>query len=316
MQASQTGHRLVTHNLLASAALCDPQDWRTWANIGDLSTLIDLFCLCDKVVVMAHRGENAGVGTSGDLDVLKRWNSGVITMLTEERFIDILPREEAKAKEVAAAAHGHLTAFLQRKDVGQYNELLQKVLEPSPEEYGEDVAWDPGAAVYQAKTWLQARANRADILKELRNAQRTTVQWTTFLVRTFLYLGCAQVYDMRFTSDVAREGALKRIASAQKQEEKQVLAQAREQLSDALEDALQRVQMHQLRERMSPFAAKVFHDVSQSGVIKLGWIPEEMRRLRGRLAPLRKRLQQIEDQYLKGSLDSRNQQLAAKKQWS
>jgi hypothetical protein len=50
MQASMT--RLITQNLLASAAAYERSDRTTWSSIQDLCAFIDLFCLYDNVLVL------------------------------------------------------------------------------------------------------------------------------------------------------------------------------------------------------------------------------------------------------------------------
>lgn len=48
------GQRLITQNLLASAALFESQERVNWATIEDLPALIDLFCLYDRAIAIGH----------------------------------------------------------------------------------------------------------------------------------------------------------------------------------------------------------------------------------------------------------------------
>src|SRR5947209_5147976 len=95
------GQRLITQNLLASAALFESQERVNWATIEDLSALIDLFCLYDRAIVIGHKYDKPQFITQSDLfDLLKD-------------FINFRPpEEEIKIEALSRSASQHLATFL------------------------------------------------------------------------------------------------------------------------------------------------------------------------------------------------------------
>ena len=117
MLTSRSGRRLITQNLLAGAALHeDKRQQITWDTVHDLSVLIDLFCLYDRLEVMGRQAYS----------MLPKVNSDFHGALKGLLHVDDVRREE-----VLAAACGHLVAFLgENRSVTEFEPLFHRMQNP------------------------------------------------------------------------------------------------------------------------------------------------------------------------------------------
>lgn len=280
------GQRLITQNLLASAALFESQERVNWATIEDLSALIDLFCLYDRAIAIGHNYyEPQSVPQSGLFDLLKD-------------FVNFSPPEGIEVEALSGSASQHLATFLgDEKDSDRFRSVLASV-------FSRSYKWvvrppDTPDDIEIGRQWLLTAPTHKDLVKLLEGEDEYAYRGTTFLVRTFLYLAYANVSQIVFTPDTTRALVLENILAKEEQFRGKLLKHLQEPWKDRqMPDG-----------RVAPFAAIIFkraHPDKRN-------IPTEMAKLREELTPLRKRLHDIEDRLLWRSND---ESLAAEVQWN
>jgi hypothetical protein len=94
--------RLVTQNLLVSAAFAERHNKPDWDSVRNLSMLIDLYCLSDEVVVL-------GRAIASDL---RNLDSRLFDLLTSTNFVRVKVLNDTEAKLTSACAKRHLLSFL------------------------------------------------------------------------------------------------------------------------------------------------------------------------------------------------------------
>jgi hypothetical protein len=287
------GERLVTGSLLGSAGSFEHVERISKASLQDLSVLIDLFCLYDRVVL---------IGPQEMRITALRLSSELTRLLYESAFVEIhdLCAEEIEAMSVAAQRH--LAAFLGVGNVDRYDRLFRFAL--SPGETSHSMRFEPHGTpdIERWRSLLSSPSSREDLLCRLQD-ENSIARGFTFLVRTFLYLGYADVTKLTFTPDAVRCPVLDGIL----RDEDKFLRQA-------LMDKLQSVwEQHPtsgyrgLRRTISPFAAIVFERAKNRCEI----VPQ-MVALRKELEPFRERLHGLEETALWGS---RDEAVDAERRW-
>jgi hypothetical protein len=282
------GQRLITQNLLASAALIESQERVNWTTIEDLSALIDLFCLYDRAIVIGHKNDRPQFGTQ----------SGLFDLLQD--FVNFRPpEEEIKVEAFSRSATQHLATFLgDEKDSDRFKFVFAKVFRSAHYNWAVTPPDTPDDLEI-GKQWLLAAPAHADLVELLKGKSEYAYNATGFLVRTFFYLAYANVHQIVFTPDTTRASVLENILAKEEQFRGRLLKRLQEPWKD-----------HQMLDgRVAPLAAIIF----KRAYPDKRNIPMEMAKLREELAPLRKRLHDIEDRLLWRSYD---EALAAEAQWN
>jgi hypothetical protein len=281
--------RLITWNLLTSAAVYQTMDYRNDPSVYDLASLINLFCLYDNVYVL-KRGEN---------DLLSRLPSDMANLLQEEEFVkNWFPSSVDEAAEISRVANAHLLTFLQEKETDKFQKLVTHALKPSAVQYGLINTPDHSDALDLARLWLQTAPDRGDLVQQLEKEEPDSGRALTFLIRTFLYLACADKAEANFWPDTARIIALEPVLKEE--------AQLREAILSSLEEQLQREFVESYRELcttprpqpvISPFAALVFE---RAGNDRQNII-QQMKKIRKDAAELRAQIREIDTRWQSGS---------------
>jgi hypothetical protein len=108
--------------LLFSAAAFERQKDISLQTLTDLTTLIDLYCLYDRIIVLG-RGSYGTV----DSEFLNSLDKNVVTPK------DVPPQ---MAPRVAQAAATHLAISLERPETPRLRAVINSLLDPSDAEYG------------------------------------------------------------------------------------------------------------------------------------------------------------------------------------
>jgi hypothetical protein len=288
MEATMPGerkpaHRLVTQNLLASAALFEHAPAMDWAAVQDLSAFIDLFCLYDKVAVIGRGAYHGLLDQSSDF----------FGLIRDAHYVDVEVVKYDKAEAVAEIARKHLATFLGEQEPDRFRELLEFVLGPGQAQYGLSSMPDRSEDVAIGQQWLQTTPTHTDLVRQLEQ-EKDAVRGTTFLVRTFLYLAYADDAKVAFTPDAIRCLVLETVLDVEEQFRGRLLA--------VLRSSFERYPVfgdQELQRRVSPLTAIVFERATP----KPERITGEMEKLRDELAPFRRRLHELEDKALWASRD-------------
>jgi len=281
--------RLITQNLLASAALFESKGPLGWTTIEDLSTLIDLFCLYDGAIAIGMRNDMLPPNLQfGLFDLLKD-------------FVDFRPPEEEdkdKTRAITSSASKHLATFLgDEEDSDRFMPLFARLRRSAYYNWAVTPPDTPDD-IEIGKQWLLTAPTHADLVELLKGESEYASNATGFLVRTFFYLAYANVSQIVFTPDTTRAPVLENILAKEEQVRGRLLKRLQEPWNE-----------HQtLERRVAPFAAVIF----KRAYPNKRNIPTEMAKLREELAPLRKRLHAIE----KKLQDSYEKYLAAEAQWN
>lgn len=289
-EGRKPGHRLITQNLLISAAVFEREQHIQETALQDLSILIDLFCLYDCAVVLG-RSEWAE---------FNKLQTDLGSMLKQHEFIDI---QHPDSETITQVARKHLASFLGIEDVERYQGILRYALTPSEIAYRSEALPDGMKEIELGKEWLYTASSREGLLRQL-GRERNAARGTTFFIRTFLYLAYADVAKLTFTPDAIRCPVLEG-----------VLRDENEFLRKSLLTKLQTTWEHYpqsgylaLRRTVSPFAALVFERAKNRSDIVF-----EMEMLRQELAPLRERILSLEEKALWGS---RDEAIEAERNWN
>jgi hypothetical protein len=293
MLTSRAGRRLITQNLLAGGALLENKSQPvTWDIVGDLSILIDIFCLYDTVEVMGRQAYSmlpkAGSEFYGALD-------------------RVLKVDEVRSDKVLAAACAHLVAFIgENRSVDEFEPLFRRMQHPDSIERAYSPSPDGPDEVTTGKLWLQTLPDGADIVSEL-DREPYVHRSVTFLARTFVYLAQADASGLVLTPDRARSEVLEAVTNEEKKLRKALRAQILEKMNEAFQDSRLGDELNVTRD-ITPLAAIVFGRASP----RRSNIPREMVRLRDELEPLRTRLRGIEEELFWGKRDT---EVAAFRKW-
>jgi hypothetical protein len=194
--------RLITQNLLFSAALFEHDDHLDWSALRDLSIFIDLFCLYDEATI---------IGRASDPSAYRGY-SDFFGLLDDTRFVKVDRVDSEAARKVTQSARKHLLTFLRDEHGEQFDQLLEFALHPSAADYALSYRPDGREDVHLGDEWLRTTPSRRDVLEQLKaEADSDITRGTTFLVRTFLYYAYADTNAIAFTPDSARTPVLKSI---------------------------------------------------------------------------------------------------------
>ena len=270
--------RLITQNLVISAAFALEFSEPDWASICDLAVLIDLFCMYDSAVALG-RGLGPTISKPSLNDTLQK--SGFL------RFE--LADDGALIESVTKAAKGHLLAYLANQSLGDdLDELLRKSLNYHATSYGLNNIPDRVGELDLGSASLKGAISSKKLFRELFE-QHHKLQATTFLIRTFLYMGYQDVKGLVFVPDVVRTAVAGKIVANEDEVRKKLLSalgQRRKATS---------VPQPPSPERISPLAAVVFERSAKKRDI----VPQ-MLALRTELTPLRERLGRAEQKIFYG----------------
>jgi hypothetical protein len=288
---NKPGTRLITQNMLSSAALYEICDTLSWDSIQDLAAFIDLFCLYDQVVVLG-RGADAAY---------HNWQSDFLGMLRDHSFVKIDHPKPNIIENVTGSATKHLMTFLGEGKAEQFESLLKFVLSTDEAFYGLNYMPDGGEEIDIGKLWLQTAPTQADLIKQLMQEQNFS-RGTTFLVRTFLYLAYAEVTETAFTPDAVRCPPLEIVLNSEEQFRGKLLSELKSSFEELPGSK-------KLLKRMSPFASIVFERAGK----KRENICKEMEKLRGELESDRKELRKLEDKAL---YEDNKQAIKSQEKWN
>jgi hypothetical protein len=290
MNQTRRAERLITQNLVAAAATFEWRPEMTWSGVRQLSILIDLFCLHDRLAVLGRDAcwmmmEKSSLASPLGL---------AIVMLDEfDERDDVV--EKACTKLVS-----YLTGSLPIQDCRRLIEatlrgppLTQRPFSPSPDEV-ED--FNTGA------DWVRTFPQGQDIGKAL-DSEAYHYRHVTFFVRTFLYLAYAEVMGLPLTPDETRTPAIEKML----RQEGNIRHRLRKALSEAFPNRFLTDEI-ELTRNVTPLASIVF----DRAYPKKENIPAEIEKLRNELAPFRKRVQ-IEERALLSASGSKEVQ--ARQKW-
>jgi len=209
--AASTNHRsrrrLVTQNLLASAARFERPGNPEPGTIDDLSSFIDLYCLYDKLVLMRDPSSEQLLDLGGSLfDQLKKDK----TVVLEE-----VPSEASKV--FLKDAEQRLRVFLKSEESDETEEWLAEFMDPANvKRQMEQWSLHPENKEHFAfgRKWLMKAPSYKDILAQLQDdhARRSAF----FVARTFFYLSFANLTKYTFTPDVARSAVTEPVLTKEK----------------------------------------------------------------------------------------------------
>lgn len=278
------GQRLLTQNLLTSAASLERTTSQGWEAIHDFSLLVELFCLYDRAVVIGR----------GIRDTLRSMDSSLFALLEETNFISTATLDESEQQAVATAARQHLITFLGEDKPADYDELFRFALNAPGTSYALSYVPDRGEELVQGQEWLMTTPTREGLIEQL-GRETHFARGTTFLVRTFLYLAYADIANLPFTPDTTRVPALGAVLDKE--------VHFRDKLLTAMSSGWQstsEVEDPQLRRHFSPLAAVVIERAAPD------WrnVTRQLKDLRAELTPLRTRLQKAEQVLLWGTHDA------------
>lgn len=270
--------RLITQNLLTSAALFEQKDTITWQSVQDLVAFIDLFCLYDRGIVL---GRNVRAK-------LYDWDSELLGLMDDAHFIDV-DWPDKIADKVTKVAGRHIASFLGEQEISRFEELLYEALTPERTQYLLEATPDGDYEIKIGREWLLTTPSYLDLLEQLQREQ-SIARSAMFLVRSFLYLAYADVSKLAFTPDSARCPVLDSVLAKEEQFRGRLLDALSEPWADGVGDK-------KLLSRVSPFAAIVFQ---RAGKDKKR-VVREIEKLRLELKEDCRRLRELEDKALWGS---------------
>ena len=205
------GTKLITQNLLMSAALYETPHALDWASIQDLCVLINLFCLYDNVVVLGRQAN----------PVQQRNDSGIYEVLSDQEFVQVHEVTDKKTtEEISRVARSHLRSVLRPgTDTSLYDSLMKRSLHPSEVVFGltrlpDQVQPDQVQDFGFIPEWLVDEPSYDEFLSKLENRNNVPRSYT-FMARTFLYLGYSDVKGLSFTPDTARVPVVEQICRSE-----------------------------------------------------------------------------------------------------
>jgi len=188
----ELGSRLITQNLVMSAASAQEAEKPDWSSIYDLAVLIDLFCMYDSAIVLG-RPVNSVAG------------SAIGNLLLRTGFLKIAYPEKESVRTISRAAKGHLLTYLGQHDVGgRFDEVLRFALSFNQAAHSFCSEPDRQEVIECGDMWLKTAPTTEDLLQQLQRESEDIAWGTTFLVRSFLYIGYAEVNDLILVPDAIR----------------------------------------------------------------------------------------------------------------
>lgn len=278
----EPGWRLVTQNLLISGAYLERGTEIDWGAIRDLSALINVYCLYDKMVVLG-RGSTKGIG---------KLDSEILDLIQEDGLIQPAEIDEKSAAKVAKVASRHLRVFLDEEREDIFEPIARSALSADNAWYSLCAIPDGWDNIEAGRDWLKKYPSRKTLLEELERESHAS-RGTTFLVRSFLYLAYAIEKRLVLTPDSARALVLGEIAKKGTELRERVLLALQEgwKVRQSLLDD------EEVENNTTPLAAVVF----ERAYPDRRRIVPEMRNLRDELAPFRNRLRPVEEKLLYGT---------------
>lgn len=279
-QTEKTPHtKLITQNLLTSAALFEHSDSITWQSVQDLAALIDLFCLYDHGIVL---GRNV-------VAKLHDWNSDLLDLISGTGFIEVQYPSHSSTDKVTRVARRHLLSFLGEEETSRFDAFLNEALNARHVDYLLLATPDDEYHIKTGREWLLTTPSHLDLVKQLEK-ERAISRSANYLVRSFLYLAYADVSKLAFTPDAARCPVVDAVLTREEEFRTKLLKGLNEPWTSGMGDK-------ELMSRVSPFAAVVFE---RAGKNKQRVVPE-IRKLRDDLKDDRSHLLSLEDKILWGS---------------
>jgi hypothetical protein len=276
--------RLVTQNLIFSAASAEQRKKVDLSQIRDLASLIDIFCLYDEIHVLGRE-----VNTH---DEFQAWSLYKTFQSTGVMHTDYVPDEVITP--LVQRAINHMQALTDDSDDGGVLPGLKSV---PPEEIARLLQSmnDNPEKLHEGREWIHALSGQEWLsAAQLVPDDTSRINCATYFTRTFLYAAYAQQNNLPLTSEVARMPLLEKIVDSEKALADKLL----KELKAAGQDTPAR-RFPELRKSLSPLAAVVFERAAR----KPSNLPDEMEHLRDELAPLRKRLRKAEYEILQGDYD-------------
>ena len=274
----QPGTRLVTQNLLASASACVNAPDVTWNALQDLCTLIDLFCLYDRLIILGRQAY--------ELYLSNRSEFG--SALREAVTIDEFQRDDRTIQ----AACAHFGAFVEEvDDTTKFEPLFTAIL--TPDAIARSFSQDPDTerGVEEAKLWFRTLPTGSDIVNALER-DRDYHRPVTFLARSFLYLAHADANRIPLTSDCTRAPIFQGAIQTERNLRQRLLAKLNQQSEDRIltDDFSGRELTRQISSLASIVFERAYPDRKN--------IAKHLLQLRAELMPLRARIRSAEDRAL------------------
>ncbi len=290
---SNVGTRVVSQNLLVSAAQAENTESVDSNSIRDLASLINLAVLNDDLFVLGRATDYHIYGPTSD----------IISFLVSEKILRTESMDEAQIAATTISAKRHLAAFLGDRLDNYFSDLLRNALSPNDVEYALVDTPDGGEEVRIGGEWLKTVPAGTDLVAALRE-EREFSRSTTFVLRTFLYLGYAGTLGIAFVPDAARANLINDVVKRQN-------AFVTERLLTELQRKFETIpepQPYDARALVSPFAAVAFQRCGgdRSRLVReVERLREEFRPVRGTLRELQKDIEH----------DDRKRAIAAENKW-
>jgi hypothetical protein len=269
----KTQSRLTTQNLVISACVATNHTRVDWPAIHDLSTLIDLYCMYDSVTVLGRP----------DSHILPY---DLTALLVSSGFLKIDNPENTMFEEVSTAARSHLRSFVGDDEDPAFEHLLRIALSPSRMDYGLRAQPDRAYEVAEGEAWLKAGPTRSQLLKRLRR-EKGVARATTFVLRSFVYLGYGDVTNQMFVPDAVRVPVVRSVATAEREVRARLLKTLTRSTASRMRGKAKDLS------RVSPLAAVLFGRAKPSRkniVRELQGLREELTSLRNRVAAAERKI--------------------------
>jgi hypothetical protein len=296
---STAGYRLITQNLLTSAAYAVREKEPDWLSIQDLSVLIELYCLYDRAVVIGREANYA----------INNWDDPLFDLFKRTDFINAAYIEQDdEGERLVRTAQRHLLTFLGEQDSAKYRDLIKQSLNAPQATYELSRIPDRGEELSVGQEYLLTTPSRADILQEL-DRDKAYSRATTFLVRTFLYLAYADVANLAYTPDLTRSAVSAAVCDAEQLFRDRLLNAMKSSWTGDAEFVDPSVDRLQLQRKLSPLATIVL----ERAYPDRNRIVPEIEHLRAELSDVRKKLRDAED---KLQWRSRKERQKAEQEWN
>lgn len=270
--------RLITINLLVSAAIYETSEAMNSVALENLCHAIDIFCLFDNAIVLGRGG------------IPRDWQSDFLDAFEEEKFLSPVDPTPVAVNRIVRTASAHLAPALDISDPESYLDLFRHAWKT--ETFHTIRTPDQAPRTHEWTALLQEERERSS-------------RMSTFVARSFLYLACADELGFAFTPDVQRNQILTYAADREEVFRGKIL----QVLSQKYKDFFGGYGDPKLQGKVSPCAAIVF----QQAKGKKRSIPWEMKRLRQELALVRARLRILEQEIRSNQSDPYKQREALEK---
>jgi len=269
--------RLVTQNLLASAARFEQPGKPEPGTIDDLSTFIDLYCLYDKLVLMRDPSSEHLLDAHSSLFTLLKKNK---TIIQED-----IPSEVSKV--IRKDAEQRLRIFLWGEDSDETEDWLADFMDPENiKRQMKQWSLHPEKKEHFSigRKWLKNVPSYKDLLGQLQdeNERRSTF----FVARTFFYLAFANLTKYTFTPDAARSAVAVPVLTRER-------LFIDELLNTLKSDYKPHAVYPELEAMISPLSVIVYERAARKETII-----SEVEALREELASTREAIQSLEDEAL------------------